>query len=92
MGNCASGKKKEKGDSEPDDKTVNDKQPNEDVTYASINHDKAKGARHNRPPTNQITDDDCDYATVNIPAALQPQSESECSSKDECPDDYVLMG
>ncbi|CAI5655798.1 uncharacterized protein si:ch211-214p13.7 [Oreochromis aureus] len=91
MGNCASGKKKEKGDSEPDDKTVNDK-PNEDVTYASINHENAKGARQGRPPTNQITDDDCDYATVNIPEALQPHSESECSSKDECADDYVLMG
>lgn len=38
------------------------------------------------------TDDDCDYATVNVPAALQPEPDSECSSKDECADDYVLMG
>lgn len=61
-------------------------QPKEDVTYASIDHGNAKKSRRARA----TTDDDCDYATVNIPAALQP--ESETSSKDECEDDYVLMG
>lgn len=63
-------------------------QPNEDVTYASIDHGPGKGSR----TTRATTDDDCDYATVNVPAALQPKTESECSSKEECDDDYVLMG
>ncbi|XP_033181707.1 uncharacterized protein si:ch211-214p13.7 isoform X2 [Anabas testudineus] len=79
MGNCTSGiKKKKKGDS-----AVDDKKPTEDVMYASIDH-TSKGAR----PSRETNDDDCDYAIVNVPAAL----ESECSSKDECTDDYVLMG
>lgn len=52
--------------------------------YASIDHNTAKGSRQIR----DTPDDDCDYATVNVPAAL----ESECSSKEECTDDYVLMG
>lgn len=61
-------------------------QPEEDVTYASIDHSTAKGSKRTRA----TTDEDCDYTTVNVPAALQP--ESECSSRDECEDDYVLMG
>lgn len=52
--------------------------------YASIDLSTAKGSR----PTRGTPDDDCDYATVNVPAAL----ESEGSSKEECTDDYVLMG
>ncbi|GAA6236204.1 uncharacterized protein si:ch211-214p13.7 [Lates japonicus] len=88
MGNCASGtKKKRKGDSATDDRST-DTKPAEDVTYASIDHSTAKGSRTARAQT----DDDCDYATVNVPAALQPEPDSECSSKDECADDYVLMG
>lgn len=62
------------------------RQPKEDVTYASIDHSTAKGSKRTRA----TTDDDCDYTTVNVPAALPP--ESECSSRDECEDDYVLMG
>ncbi|XP_044072742.1 uncharacterized protein si:ch211-214p13.7 [Siniperca chuatsi] len=89
MGNCTSGiKKKRKGDSGPDGKNSTDNKPNEDVTYACIDHSTGKGSRRTRA----TTDDDCDYATVNVPAALQPKCESECSSKDECEDDYVLMG
>ncbi|XP_041807456.1 uncharacterized protein si:ch211-214p13.7 [Chelmon rostratus] len=87
MGNCTAGiTKKRKGDSAPDDKSNTDNKPKEDVTYASIDHSTAKKSRRTRA----TTDDDCDYATVNIPAALQP--ESETSSKDEREDDYVLMG
>lgn len=83
MGNCCSRQKKdEKVD------TSNDNKANEDVTYASINHTNVQGSRR----TKATIDNDCDYAIVNIPAALQPEAVSECSSKDECTDDYVLMG
>ncbi|XP_034431216.1 uncharacterized protein si:ch211-214p13.7 [Hippoglossus hippoglossus] len=83
MGNCTSRtKKKRKDESAPDDKPV------EDVTYASIDHSTAKGPRTSRA----VSDNDCDYATVQVPAALQPQPECGSSSKDECADDYVLMG
>lgn len=52
--------------------------------YASIDHNIVKGSRAAR----DTSDDDCDYATVNVPATL----ESECSSKDESAEDYVPMG
>lgn len=66
------------------------RQPNEEVTYASIDHITAKASKTNHPrPTKVMADDDdCDYAIVHIPAA---PSDSD-SSKDECADDYVLMG
>ncbi|XP_042282293.1 uncharacterized protein si:ch211-214p13.7 [Thunnus maccoyii] len=84
MGNCTSGtKKKRKGDS-ADDKSGTENKPNEDVTYASIDHSSIQGSRRTR----ETTDDECDYAIVNIPA----EPVSECSSKEECSDDYVLMG
>ncbi|XP_073329992.1 uncharacterized protein [Pagrus major] len=87
MGNCTSRiKKRSKGNSAPDDNSGTDSKPKEDVTYASIDHTSVK--RSGRPTA--TTDDDCDYATVNIPAALQPESEG--SSKEEIDDDYVLMG
>lgn len=63
-------------------------QANEDITYASINHNTAKGSRRTRV----ISEDDCDYATVNIPETVPTEAVSECSSKEECADDYVLMG
>ncbi|KAK2839909.1 hypothetical protein Q5P01_013649 [Channa striata] len=85
MGNCTSGKKKKNKENSSSDSTNNgDNKPGEDVMYASIDHTTAKGSRESRA----TTDNDCDYATVNLPATL----ESECSSKDECTDDYVLMG
>ncbi|KAK5861125.1 hypothetical protein PBY51_022544 [Eleginops maclovinus] len=86
MGNCTSGKKKRKGDSAAENST--DSKPKEDVLYASIDHNTAKGPSRARA----ITDDDCDYATVFVPAPPQPECVSQCSSKDECADDYVLMG
>ncbi|XP_040912923.1 uncharacterized protein si:ch211-214p13.7 [Toxotes jaculatrix] len=89
MGNCTSGiKKKRKGDSAPDDRSKTDNKTPEDVTYASIDHSTIKGSR----TTRALTDDDCDYATVNVPAALQTETASDSSSKDDCADDYVLMG
>ncbi|XP_067372980.1 uncharacterized protein si:ch211-214p13.7 [Channa argus] len=84
MGNCTSGKKKKNKEDSPDTTNNADNKPGEDVTYASIDHTTAKGSRESRA----TTDSDCDYATVNVPATL----ESESSSKDECTDDYVLMG
>lgn len=60
-------------------------QPNEDVTYASINHETMQGQRR------IIANTDCDYATVGLPQNLVPETVSNCSSKEECTDDYVLM-
>ncbi|KAL6100957.1 uncharacterized protein ACO6RY_07990 [Pungitius sinensis] len=84
MGNCISRKKKNRKDG---NSRAHNK-PQEDVTYASIDHGKAKGPSRPRAST----DDDCDYATVNVPAALPSAPVSECSSKDEGAEDYVLMG
>ncbi|XP_060909430.1 uncharacterized protein si:ch211-214p13.7 [Labrus mixtus] len=89
MGNCTSGnKKKRKGDSTTKHKNNMNTKPNEDVTYASIDHSTANPSR----TTRAAFVDDCDYATVYVPAALQPQHESEGSIKGDCEDDYVLMG
>ncbi|XP_034417235.1 uncharacterized protein si:ch211-214p13.7 [Cyclopterus lumpus] len=89
MGNCTSRiKKSRKGDCAEDGNSSTENKPPEDVLYASINHVTAKVSRRTATPT----DDDCDYATVHVPAALQPELVSECSSKDEGADDYVLMG
>ncbi|KAM3607095.1 uncharacterized protein V6R79_001735 [Siganus canaliculatus] len=97
MGNCTSGssssvpfqfvllrtKKKKKGDLSPEDRICKDNK--EDVTYASIDHSTAQGFRRTRA----AADEECDYATVHVPAALQVSSEQ--SAKDECESDYVLM-
>nr|XP_043904484.1 uncharacterized protein si:ch211-214p13.7 [Solea senegalensis] len=91
MGNCTSNamrKKKRKGDSASRDKTSKDNEPAEDVMYASIDHRTIQDSK----TTKTVSYDDSDYAIVNVPAKLQPEPESECSSKDECTDDYVLMG
>ncbi|XP_033965187.1 uncharacterized protein [Pseudochaenichthys georgianus] len=100
MGNCTSGKKKRKGDTAADGRNSTDskeshltlciisRQPKEEVLYASIDHTTAKGPSR----TIATADDDCDYATVFVPAPPQPDRVSQCSSKDECADDYVLMG
>lgn len=61
-------------------------QPREDVTYASIDLPADKGSRRTRA----ASDDDCEYAMVIVPKPLQPESAS--TSKDECDDDYVVMG
>lgn len=88
MGNCTSGiKKKTKGNFARDGKGSTNNTPTEDVTYACIDHSTSKGLR-----TATITDDNCDYATVHVPAAPQPETVSQSSSKDEGADDYVLMG
>ncbi|XP_075963192.1 uncharacterized protein LOC142966751 [Anarhichas minor] len=89
MGNCTSRiKKNRKGDYAADGKSSTHNKPHEDVTYASIDHSTAKGSSRTRA----TNDDDCDYAIVHVPAARQPERVSECSSKDEGADDYVLMG
>ncbi|XP_056293888.1 uncharacterized protein si:ch211-214p13.7 isoform X2 [Pseudoliparis swirei] len=89
MGNCTSrSKKSRKGDCATDGNSSTQTQPAEDVLYASINHSTAKASRRTTSPA----DDQCDYATVHLPEALQPELVSECSSKDEGADDYVLMG
>ncbi|KAM6955319.1 uncharacterized protein PEZ65_001941 [Lycodopsis pacificus] len=84
MGNCTSRIRKNQ---KADGHSSTHSKPHEDVTYASIDHSTAKGLHRTRD-----TDDDCDYATVHVPAAQQPDRVSECSSKDEGADDYVLMG
>ncbi|CAJ1079550.1 uncharacterized protein si:ch211-214p13.7 [Xyrichtys novacula] len=84
MGACTSRLKKKGGGDSRADKNA---KPNEDVTYASIDHSASTGSRRTRA----TTVDDCDYATVYVPQALQPQPVSESSSKGDCEDDYVLM-
>lgn len=66
-------------------------QPNEDVTYASINHPTGQGLRTKKATNEYDGDNDCDYAMVRIPEEVQVDTHSE-SSKEECTDDYVLMG
>ncbi|XP_054602820.1 uncharacterized protein [Nothobranchius furzeri] len=85
MGNCTSRqqKKRQKGNSAA---ANDDQEPNEDVMYASISHSNSKG-----PRPQAMADNDCDYATVHIPANIQADAKSNSSSKDECADDYVLM-
>ncbi|MED6242093.1 uncharacterized protein si:ch211-214p13.7 [Girardinichthys multiradiatus] len=90
MGNCTSGQqKKKKGNAAPTDES-NENRPNEDVMYASINH-TGLGPRQDKAANKHQPDDDCDYATVKIQEEVPADSHSE-SSKDECADDYVLMG
>lgn len=88
MGNCSSGLKKKKKENSADGN--NENKPNEDVTYASINHPSGP-SRKDQPTNDYEGDNDCDYATVKIPERLQVDSHSN-SSKEECADDYVLMG
>lgn len=56
--------------------------------YASIDHMSSNRSR----TTRAASEDDCDYTLVKIPAELRPERNSDASSKDECSDDYVLMG
>ncbi|XP_038163943.1 uncharacterized protein si:ch211-214p13.7 [Cyprinodon tularosa] len=91
MGNCTSGLKiKKKGHGASTDGS-NENKPSEDVTYASINHPTGHGSRQENATNVYQDDNDCDYATVKIPEGIPADSHSE-SSKDECADDYVLMG
>ena len=64
-------------------------QSSEEVMYASINH---TGAHATRRAKAEDDNDDCDYALVKMPTRLVPEAESDSSSKEECADDYVLMG
>lgn len=61
-------------------------QPSEEVTYASIDHSSTT------PRATTDNDNDCDYATVTVPRAFLREVESDCSSKEDCGNDYVLMG
>ncbi|KAM4608645.1 uncharacterized protein ACJ7VT_014569 [Polymixia lowei] len=102
MGNCTTRssekKKKTKGDKASDDistQTNTHKEetlPKEDVTYAIIDHSNSKTSGRIRGPH----EDDCDYAIVHVPSELEPEpepeSEPESSAKEDCGDDYVLMG
>ncbi|KAJ0070352.1 hypothetical protein NL108_007750 [Boleophthalmus pectinirostris] len=76
MGNCTSRKKKKSNarrtgvDSEHENDYT---QPPEDVTYASIDHSSSK------PTTTRATtaesESGCDYATVNMPRAIETDSD-----------------
>lgn len=61
-------------------------QKGEDVTYASVDLSTDKGFRRPRAPS----DSDCEYSTVQLPAA--PPRDSAASSANDCEDDYELMG
>ncbi|XP_056145460.1 uncharacterized protein si:ch211-214p13.7 [Lampris incognitus] len=62
----------------------------EDVMYATINHNHAKNLGGSKT---SVTDSQCDYATVKLPPDLEPGHELESeTSREECADDYVLMG
>ncbi|XP_042565749.1 uncharacterized protein si:ch211-214p13.7 [Clupea harengus] len=94
MGNliCGAGRKKtSEAKNESDDNTNADNtgkdtpgtQPKEEVLYATIDHGNGKKAGN---VMRIVEGDDCDYAVVNIP------SEDKLSIKEDCSDDYVLMG
>ncbi|RVE57862.1 hypothetical protein OJAV_G00203580 [Oryzias javanicus] len=85
MGNCTSRAKKKRKEASTRSHKSYDGKPSEDVTYASINHENTQGQRR------FIANTDCDYATVGLPQNLVPETVSNCSSKEECTDDYVLM-
>lgn len=61
-------------------------QTEEDVTYASVVHSTEKRSRRPQKPS----DDGCEYAMVQVPAA--PRRGSAASSTNDCEEDYVLMG
>ncbi|XP_056898615.1 uncharacterized protein si:ch211-214p13.7 isoform X2 [Takifugu flavidus] len=61
-------------------------QKEEDVTYASVDHSTDKGSRRPRAPS----DSDCEYSTVQVPAALPHASAASAANDGE--DDYELMG
>ncbi|KAL2081049.1 hypothetical protein ACEWY4_022902 [Coilia grayii] len=63
--------------------TQKDAAPKEEVLYATIDHGNGKTAG-NMVKTEEA--DDCDYAVVKIPTENRP------SIKEDCSDDYVLMG
>ncbi|XP_062390771.1 uncharacterized protein si:ch211-214p13.7 isoform X2 [Sardina pilchardus] len=87
MGNlvCSARRKKaSEANNESDDKVDKDTSgPKEEVLYATIDHGNGKKTGN----TMQIVEgDDCDYAIVKIP------SEDKLSIREDCTDDYVLMG
>ncbi|KAG5282976.1 hypothetical protein AALO_G00036860 [Alosa alosa] len=57
--------------------------PKEEVLYATIDHGNGKKAGN---MVQVVEGDDCDYAIVKIP------SEDKLSIREDCSDDYVLMG
>ncbi|PWA31501.1 hypothetical protein CCH79_00002670, partial [Gambusia affinis] len=65
MGNCTSGQKKKKKGNSTDGNTdgSNENKPNDDVTYASINHPTGQGLRPEKATNEYEDDNDCDYAT-----------------------------
>ncbi|XP_076015237.1 uncharacterized protein LOC143007684 [Genypterus blacodes] len=90
MGNCISGGMDIVRGRQQHSNTNTAKKPTEDVTYASIDHSNTKASVATRAPS----EDDCEYSLVKptCELGLHPQSESPSHSKEDCADDYVLMG
>ncbi|TWW80966.1 uncharacterized protein si:ch211-214p13.7 isoform X3 [Takifugu flavidus] len=86
MGICTSQTKKKDGASARTNNQSVDQQKEEDVTYASVDHSTDKGSRRPRAPS----DSDCEYSTVQVPAALPHASAASAANDGE--DDYELMG
>ncbi|XP_056898647.1 uncharacterized protein si:ch211-214p13.7 isoform X6 [Takifugu flavidus] len=84
MGICTSQTKKKDASARTNNQSVDQKE--EDVTYASVDHSTDKGSRRPRAPS----DSDCEYSTVQVPAALPHASAASAANDGE--DDYELMG
>ncbi len=59
----------------------------EDVLYASIDHGNISP---NRPVRDNVEDNDCDYAVVNLPKITTDTAKHKIN--EDSSDDYVLMG
>ncbi|XP_034153556.1 uncharacterized protein si:ch211-214p13.7 [Esox lucius] len=88
MGNCSCGKQRKKtnedGNDSDDPRDPETDKKEEDLTYATIDHVNTQTARVIVDSSNS----DCDYAVINLPADPGLQS----PIKEDCTDDYVLMG
>ncbi|KAK6309714.1 hypothetical protein J4Q44_G00195950 [Coregonus suidteri] len=86
MGNymCGTLRKKKNEDEDDGDNHSSPDNKEEDVTYATIDHNNAKTTGF----IEDSGDNDCDYAILNLPTGPTHQP----SIKEDCADDYVLMG
>ncbi|XP_065149409.1 uncharacterized protein [Paramisgurnus dabryanus] len=91
MGNCLtrcsstekSKMKEETADNEDQSDTNKKTSGNEDILYASIDHNNPKSEKQQR----DVEENDCDYAIVKMP----DKTKDRHKSNEDCSDDYVLM-
>ncbi|KAF4109360.1 uncharacterized protein si:ch211-214p13.7 [Onychostoma macrolepis] len=79
-------KKPENTDNDNQRETAEDTKT-EDVLYASIDHGIVSP---NRPARDNVEDNDCDYAVVNLPQNTTDKAKHKIN--EDSSDDYVLMG